>query len=255
MRLASYLKSAVESRRKRPHGQNPDSKQKPSVEQRFANRAEAGRKLATKLIGYADCPNLLVLALPRGGVPVAYEVARLLHAPLDVFLVRKLGVPWNEELAMGAIASGGVRVLNQEAINYSDLPDWLIDHVAKREQKELERRERVYRGGRPALDIADRTIILVDDGLATGSSMLAAAIALRHMKPLKIVIAVPVSPPETCAAFQSEVDDVICAITPEPFIAVGAWYSDFSQTSDEEVRQLLDQASRDQDNGLYAAEV
>jgi putative phosphoribosyl transferase len=255
MRLASYLKSAVASRRKRPLKANANLKQNPGMEHPFANRAEAGRKLASKLIAYTDCPNLLVLGLPRGGVPVAYEIARLLHAPLDVFLVRKLGVPWNEELAMGAIASGGVRVLNQEAIGCSDLPDWLIDHVANREQRELERREHVYRGDRPALDIQDRTIILVDDGLATGSSMRAAAIALRQMKPLKIVIAVPVSPPETCAAFRNEVDDVICAITPEPFVAVGAWYSDFSQTSDEEVRRLLDQASRDQHNHLRAAEV
>jgi putative phosphoribosyl transferase len=254
MRLASYLKSAVASRHKRPRKANANFEQKPRMEQPFANRAEAGRKLATKLVAYADCPNLLVLALPRGGVPVAYEIARLLHAPLDVFLVRKLGVPWNEELAMGAIASGGVRVLNQEAISCSHLPDWLIDHVAKREQKELERRERVYRGDRPALDIQGRMLILVDDGLATGSTMRAAAIALRQMKPLKIVIAVPVSPPETCAAFRSEVEDVICAITPEPFIAVGAWYADFSQTSDEEVRQLLDQASQDQHNNLRAAE-
>jgi putative phosphoribosyl transferase len=161
---------------------------------------------------------------------------------LDVFLVRKLGVPWEKELAMGAIATGGVRVLNQEATNF---PDSIIDDVAKREQRELERRERLYRCDRPALDIEGRAIILVDDGLATGATMRAAAIALRQMKPLKIVVAVPVAPPETCEAFRSEVEEVICAITPDPFIAVGTWYSDFSQTSDEEVRQLLEQASQE----------
>ena len=225
------------------------------MSRRFRDRTDAGRALGVRLAAYAHRSDVLVLALPRGGVPVAFEIAKALPAPLDVFLVRKLGVPGHEELAMGAIASGGVRVLNQEAIGCSDLPDWLIDHVANREQRELERRERVYRGDRPALDIQDRTIILVDDGLATGSSMRAAATALRQMKPIKIVIAVPVSPPETCAAFRNEVDDVICAITPEPFIAVGAWYSDFSQTSDEEVRRLLDQASRDQHNHLRVAEV
>jgi putative phosphoribosyl transferase len=173
---------------------------------------------------------------------------------LDIFLVRKLGLPWNEELAMGAIASGGVRVLNPEAMRWSDLPDSIIDDVAKREEKELERRERLYRGDRPALDIQGRTIILVDDGLATGSTMRAAAITLRQMKPLKIVVAVPVAPPETCEAFRREVEEVICAITPDPFIAVGAWYSDFSQTSDEEVRQLLEQASRDQHGNFRIAQ-
>jgi putative phosphoribosyl transferase len=248
VRLASYLKSALSSRRHRRH-KPVDSKPK---ERPFANRAEAGLKLASKLIAYANYPNLLVLALPRGGVPIAYEIARALHAPLDVFLVRKLGVPWNEELAMGAIATGGVRVLNPEAM--SDLPDWAINHIAKREQKELERRERLYRANRPALDIQGRTVILVDDGLATGATMRAAAMALRQMNPLKVVVAVPVSPPETCEALRTEVEEVICAITPEPFIAVGAWYSDFPQTSDEEVRQLLEQASRDQQNNFSTAE-
>jgi predicted phosphoribosyltransferase len=250
VRLASYLKGAISSRGNRCNKAAVDSKPK---QRPFANRLEAGRKIAGKLTAYANCPNLLVLALPRGGVPIAYEVARALHAPLDVFLVRKLGVPWNEELAMGAIATGGVRVLNQEAMSCSDLPDWVIDRIAKREQKELERRERLYRGGRPALDIQGRTVILVDDGLATGSSMRAAAIALRQMKPLKIVVAVPVAPPDTCEALRSEVEDVICAITPEPFIAVGAWYSDFPQTSDEEVRQLLEQVSQDQHGNFRTA--
>jgi putative phosphoribosyl transferase len=244
MLLASYLKGAISKRRNRRR-QAAINLQQQSPGRPFADRTDAGRKLATKLLAYADCPNLLVLALPRGGVPIAYEVARALHAPLDIFLVRKLGLPWNEELAMGAIASGGVRVLNPEAMSWSDLPNSIIDDVAKREQKELERRERLYRGDRPALDIQGRTIILVDDGLATGSTMRAAAITLRQMKPLKIVVAVPVAPPETCEAFRREVEEVICAITPDPFIAVGAWYSDFSQTSDEEVRQLLEQASRD----------
>jgi putative phosphoribosyl transferase len=243
VRLANYFKCAISSRRRREAA--TDSTQKQTGERLFANRREAGRKLATKLISYVHRPNLLVLALPRGGVPIAYEVARALHAPLDVFLVRKLGVPWNEELAMGAIATGGVRVLNRETMD-RDIPDWVVDDVAEREQEELERRERLYRGDRPAVDIQDRTIILVDDGLATGSTMRAAAIAIRQMKPLKIVVAVPVSPPETCEAFRSEVDEVICAITPDPFIAVGAWYADFTQTSDDDVRQLLEQASRDQ---------
>jgi putative phosphoribosyl transferase len=246
MFLASYLKDAIPKLRNRRRKPAVNFKHTQSVRRPFADRTDAGRKLAAKLLAYADCPNLLVLALPRGGVPIAYEVARALHAPLDVFIVRKLGVPWNEELAMGAIATGGVRVLNQDVIDRGNIPGWVVDDVAEREQEELERRERLYRGDRSAADIRDRTIILVDDGLATGSTMRAAAIALQQMKPVKIVVAVPVSPPETCEAFRSEVDEVICAITPEPFIAVGAWYSDFSQTSDEEVRQLLEQASRGQ---------
>ena len=208
-----YFKRAI-SRRNRRREVAINAMQNQIVKRPFANRLEAGRKLATKLSAYADCPNLLVLALPRGGVPIAYEVARALHARLDVFIVRKLGVPWNEELAMGAIATGGVRVLNQETIDRSAIPDWVVDDVAEREQEELERRERLYRGDRSAADIRNRTIILVDDGLATGSTMRAAAIALRQMKPLKIVVAVPVSPPETCEAFRREVDEAICAITP-----------------------------------------
>ena len=168
MRVASYLKSTVSQRRHRRRKAVADFKQKQSHERPFADRFDAGRQLATKLLAYATCPNLLVLALPRGGVPVAYEVARALHAPLDIFIVRKLGVPWNEELAMGAIATGRVRVLNPEAISCSDLPESIIDEVAKREQKELERREDVYRGDRPAFDVHGRTVILVDDGLATG---------------------------------------------------------------------------------------
>jgi putative phosphoribosyl transferase len=251
MPLASYLKDAIarHSNRRKQRVNFTQNEERP-----FADRTDAGRKLAAKLMAYADSPNLLVLALPRGGVPIAHEIARALHASLDIFLVRKLGMPGNEELAMGAIASGGVRVLNPEAMSWSDLSELIIDEVAKREQKELERREHLYRGDRPPLDISGRTAILVDDGLATGATMRAAAIALRRKKPLKIVVAVPVAPPETCEAFRNEVEEVICAITPEPFIAVGAWYSDFPQTSDEEVRQLLEQASRDQHSDSPAAE-
>src|SRR5262245_3224122 len=255
MRFASYLKGAVSNRRHRHRKAAADFKQKQSSERPFTDRLDAGRQLATKLLAYANCPNLLVLALPRGGVPIAFEVARALHAPLDIFIVRKLGVPWNEELAMGAIATGGVCVLNPEAISCSDLPESIIDEVAKREQKELERREHLYRGNRPPLDISGRTVILVDDGLATGATMRAAALALRQRRPLKIVVAVPVAPPETCEAFRNEVEEVICAVTPEPFIAVGAWYSDFSQTSDEEVRRLLEQASLDRHCNFRSADM
>ena len=180
-----------------------------------------------------------MLALPRGGVPVAYEVARALNAPLDVFLVRKLGVPGYEELAMGAIATGGVRVLNDQLVGGLRIPDYIVDEVAASEQQELTRRERLYRGDRPAPDVRGRTVILVDDGLATGATMLAAVKALRQQQPARIVVAVPTASPETCEQLRAEVDDIICAITPEPFHAVGLWYEDFSQTKDEEVRDLL----------------
>jgi len=210
----------------------------------FADRREAGKQLAKKLMAYANRPDVSVLALPRGGVPVAYEVARALHAPLDVFLVRKLGVPGQEELAMGAIATGGVRVLNEDVTAYVD--EAVIDAVAQREQLELIRRERLYRGDRPAPEVRDRTVILVDDGLATGSTMRAAAMALRKMGPSKIIVAVPVAAEETGHEFRREVDEVVCAMTPEPFMAVGLWYRDFSQTSDEEVRTLLEQARKRQ---------
>jgi len=205
----------------------------------FANRRKAGETLATKLAAYADRADVLVLGLPRGGVPVAYEVARALRAPLDVFLVRKLGVPGQEELAMGAIATGGVRVLNDEIIFLLGISESVIDAVAHGEQQELERRERLYRGNRPRPEVPGRTVILVDDGLATGSTMRAAAAALRQMGPSRIIVAVPVGAQETCEEFRQEVDEVICAVTPEPFMAVGAWYADFSQTSDDEVRDLL----------------
>src|SRR5688572_17958214 len=195
----------------------------------FANRINAGRALAKKLNHYANRSDVVVLALPRGGVPVAYEVARALGAPLDIFLVRKLGVPGYEELAMGAIATGGVRVLNDPLVGGLRIPDYIVDEVAAREQQELERRERLYRGDRPAPEVRGRTVILVDDGLATGATMLAAVKALRQQQPARIVVAVPTASPETCEEMRAEVDDVICAITPEPFHAVRLWYQDFSQ--------------------------
>jgi predicted phosphoribosyltransferase/erythromycin esterase-like protein len=205
----------------------------------FRDRREAGRLLAEKLTAYANRRDMLVLALPRGGVPVAYEVAHALGAPLDVFIVRKLGVPGYEELAMGAVATGGVRVLNPQIIDRLGIPTHLIDAVAAREEKELARRELLYRGGRPPPDVRSRTVILVDDGLATGATMQAAIQALRQQQPARIVVAVPTASPETCEEMRAEVDDVVCAITPEPFHAVGLWYQDFSQTTDEEVRDLL----------------
>ena len=209
---------------------------------RFRDRTEAGRRLAERLPAYADRPDVLVLALPRGGVPVAYEVARALRAPLDVFLVRKLGVPGYEELAMGAVATGGVRVLNDQIVAGLRIPDHVIEAVAEAEQQELARRERLYRGDRPLPDVRHRTVILVDDGLATGATMQAAIKALRALPPARIVVAVPTGSPETCEQLKAQADDVICAITPEPFHAVGLWYEDFTQTTDEEVRDLLARA-------------
>src|SRR5437868_989383 len=209
---------------------------------RFRDRHEAGRRLADKLSPYAKRPDVLVLALPRGGVPVAYEVAQSLQAPLDVFLVRKLGVPGYEELAMGAVATGGVRVLNDEIVNGLRIPDDVVDAVTAWQQQELARREQLYRGDSPAPDVRGRTVILVDDGLATGATMHAAIAALRRQQPARIVVAVPTAAPETCDALRAEVDDVVCAITPEPFYSVGLWYEDFSQTTDDEVRDLLARA-------------
>ena len=211
----------------------------------FHNRSEAGKYLANKLAKYADREDVLVLALPRGGVPVGFEVARRVNAPLDIFLVRKLGVPGQEELAMGAIASGGVRVLNRDVVDYLGIPGEVIDAVAAEELWELERRERAYRGSRPEPDVRDKTAILVDDGLATGSTMRAAATALRQQNPTRIVIAVPVSAPQTCDEDQMGADEIICASTPEPFMGVGKWYRDFSQTTDEEVRELLERAEQE----------
>jgi putative phosphoribosyl transferase len=209
----------------------------------YRDRVEAGKRLAERLADYADRPDVLVLALPRGGVPVAFEVARALRVPLDIFLVRKLGVPGHEELAMGAIATGGVRVLNEDVVSYLRVPGEVIDAVAADELRELERRERTYRGDRPAPDVAGKTVILVDDGLATGSTMRAAAAALRRQQPARIVVAVPVSAPQTCDEYRMGVDEIVCAVTPEPFHAVGQWYADFSQTTDEEVRELLARAA------------
>jgi predicted phosphoribosyltransferase len=217
------------------------------IGQRFSDRRDAGRRLAGELAaaGYDRDGDVLILALPRGGVPVAYEVARRLDAPLDVFLVRKLGVPGHEELAMGAIATGGVLVLNDDVVRHARVDKAEIDQVARREAAELARREREYRGDRPPPAVEGRTAILIDDGLATGASMRAAAAAVKRLHPKKVVVAVPVAAPETCAQFRDLVDDVVCAITPDPFAAVGMWYEDFSQTSDEEVRELLARADRE----------
>jgi len=209
----------------------------------FRDRTHAGQVLAALLRPYAHRPDVLVLALPRGGVPVAAVIARELQLPLDVFLVRKLGVPGQEELAMGALASDGVRILNEDVITALSISDDVIDDVTAVEQRELERRDRLYRDDRPPPDVRGRTILLVDDGLATGSTMRAAIAALRRLQPAQIVVAVPVGAPQTCAEIARQADDVVCARTPEPFIAVGAWYRDFGQTSDAEVSELLRQAA------------
>ena len=209
----------------------------------FRDRRDGGRVLAERLRHYAGRPDVLVLALPRGGVPVGYEVAQALGAPLDVFLVRKLGVPGHEELAMGAIASGNVRVLNPDVIAMLHIPAHVIDDIAAHEEVELQRREREYRGDRPPLDARGRVVILVDDGLATGATMRAAAASLRRHGVARLVVAVPVAAEETCEALRPEVDEIICAVTPQPFYAVGAWYEDFSQTDDAEVRALLHRAA------------
>jgi predicted phosphoribosyltransferase len=207
--------------------------------QRFRNRTDAGRRLAEKLAAYANRPDVLVLALPRGGVPVGYEVARALGPRLDVFLVRKLGVPGHEELAMGAVATGGVRVLNGEIVRGLGISEDEIDAAVARELQELSRRARLYRGDRPPPDVEGRTIILVDDGLATGATMRAAVAALRQQHPARIVVAVPTASLDSCEALKAEADDVICAMTPEPFFAVGHSYENFTQTTDDEVRELL----------------
>jgi erythromycin esterase-like protein/predicted phosphoribosyltransferase len=211
---------------------------------RFRNRVEAGRLLAEQLRGYAGRDDVIVLGLPRGGVPVASEIARALNAPLDVFVVRKLGVPGHEELALGAIATGGTRVLNRQVVESLAIPPELIETVDAREMRELQRREREYRGNRPPPDLAGRTVILVDDGLATGSTMSAAARAVRQEGAARIVVAVPVADPDVCNALRAEADEVVCLVTPRPFQAVGVWYEDFSQVSDEEVRDLLARANR-----------
>jgi putative phosphoribosyl transferase len=210
---------------------------------RFVDRKQAGDVLAQQLLRYRDDRDVVVLALPRGGVPVAFEVARTLNAPLDVFIVRKLGLPGHEEFAMGAIATGGVMVMNPDLAGLH-VPEAAIEEVVARERSELDRRELLYRDDRPPLSLENRVVILVDDGLATGSTMLAAATAVRRQQPKRIVVAVPVAAPETCQAFQRVVDEAVCAFTPEPFRAVGAWYENFGQVSDGEVHALLDAAWR-----------
>ena len=207
------------------------------------NRTEAGRLLAKKLTAYANRSDVLVLGLPRGGVPVAFEVAKALNLPLDICLVRKLGVPVHKELAMGAIAMGGVMVLNDEVIKWRRISRQAIDAVARRERLELRRRDRLYRGDRPIPDLRNRTVILIDDGIATGSTLRAAIAALRKLQPKSIVVAVPVAPPSTCNQLQAEVDEVVCLRTPEPLSSISLWYEDFSQTTDEEVRHLLAKAA------------
>jgi putative phosphoribosyl transferase len=208
-------------------------------ERSFRDRGEAGRRLAAALSDRAGRDDILVLGLPRGGVLVASEVARALAAPLDVFLVRRLGVPGHGELAMGAIASGGVRILNEEVIRMFGLTEQSIAEVAAQEQRELERRERVYRKDRPTLEVGGRTVILVDDGLATGSTMNAAVLAVRAQHPRELIVAVPVGTRESCEALRGQVDEVVCLSTPESFGAVSDWYDDFTQTTDEEVLELL----------------
>jgi len=208
----------------------------------FRDRTEAGRVLAGMLGRYANRAGVLILALPRGGVPVAFEVAQALNAPLDIFVVRKLGLPGDEELAMGAVASGNVRVLNDEVVRSFGVSDGVIDAVAEKEEIELKRRERLYRGDAPVPDAAGKTILLVDDGIATGSTMRAAVAALRRQHPARIVVAVPVAPPSTCEDLQTEADEVISVMTPEPFYAVGQWYKIFDQTTDKQVRELYERS-------------
>jgi predicted phosphoribosyltransferase len=209
--------------------------------QAYADRREAGRELASLLRQYADRQDVIVLALPRGGVPVAFEVATALNAPLDVFLVRKLGTPGHRELAMGAIASGGIKVLNDDVVQYLGIPADQIDAVARDEQRELERREALYRTGRALPPLRDHVVILVDDGLATGSTMRAAVQAVKQQQPARVVVAVPVGAAETCDDLRASADEVVCGRTPSPFSAVGQWYRDFDQTTDDEVRDLLGQ--------------
>jgi len=209
---------------------------------RFANRVQAGQYIARKLQHYANAPDAIVFGLPRGGVVVASEVAGKLGLPLDVFIVRKLGVPGHHELAMGAIASGGIRVMNEDVLRQIVIPATAIEAVIRREEQELKRREEAYRGNRAPLDVKNLQVILVDDGLATGATMRAAVRAVRGQKPKRIIVAVPAAAPDTCEQLRTEVDDILCGITPEPFYGVGAWYEDFSQTTDEEVQQLLSSA-------------
>jgi putative phosphoribosyl transferase len=212
---------------------------------RFRNRTEAGLFLAKELAAYADRPDVLILALPRGGVPVAFQIAKALHVALDVFVVRKLGAPGQEELAMGAITTGGVRMLNDSVVQACGISESEIESVAAREQKELERRERLYRGQRAAPDVRGRTVIIVDDGLATGTTMRVAITALRKLHPSRLVVAVPVAPFSTCEELKGEVEEVVCLLSPETFMAIGIFYEDFTQTSDEEVCNLLERSDRE----------
>lgn len=221
----------------------------------YRNRSEAGKILGAHLSDYADRDDVIVLALPRGGVPVAFEVAKILKSPIDILLVRKIGVPGHEELAMGAISTGGVRVLNDEVVEYWRIPETVIDSVAEEELHELERREREYRGDRPEPEVHGKVVILIDDGLATGSTMRAAVASLRRQNPARIVVAVPVSAPQTCDEYRMGADEIICVITPEAFYGVGQWYEDFSQTTDQEVRDLLRKASLGQSDKYAAAQL
>jgi putative phosphoribosyl transferase len=221
---------------------------------RFTDRVDGGRALAGLLSRYAGEPGILVLALPRGGVPVGYEVARRLGAELDVFVVRKLGVPGHEELAMGAIASGGVRVVAEDVVSAVGVSRDELERVAAREAAEVARREERYRGGRPPVEVRGRTVIVVDDGVATGSTMKAAVAALRRLGPNRLVVAVPVGAPETIAELEGQADEVVCALTPPVFQAVGLWYDDFAQTEDEEVRAVLAAAARERAQGPSAPE-
>lgn len=212
------------------------------MQKQFQNRAEAGRQLAAKLTEFQNRRDVVILALPRGGVPVGFEVAKALNAPLDVFIVRKLGVPGQEELAFGAIASGGTTVFNEELVRALRLPSALLERVVEKEQKELERREKLYRHGKAAPDLGGKIVIIVDDGLATGATMRAAVTAIRTLKPLQIVVAVPVASSDTCRDLETKTDALcVCVMTPEPFYGVGMWYRDFEQTTDEEVCRLLGQ--------------
>lgn len=210
----------------------------------FRDRVDAGRSLARALTAYANRADVLILGLPRGGVPVAYEVARAIGAPLDIILVRKLGVPGEQELAMGAIASGGVRVLNEDIVRMINIPTDVIEAVAAKEQRELERRERLYRGDHPLPVLEGKTVILIDDGIATGATVRAAIALVRQQRPAAVVVATPVAPLATCAALRAEVDELICVMEPESFFAIGFWYESFPQTTDEEIRQLLGRAWR-----------
>lgn len=218
---------------------------------RFANRTEAGKLLADALSGYTGRSDILILALPRGGVPVAYEVAKALSAPMDLWLVRKLGVPGQEELALGALVGKNIRVLNYDIIDLLNIDETVIDTIVAREQAELERRNRLYRQGKPPPAIEGKTIIIIDDGLATGATMRVAISSLRQAGAARIIAAVPVGAASTCDKIEEEADELICLHTPEPFYGVGQWYNDFSQTSDDEVRALLNNAATNPGKTMY----